>query len=795
MKNVRKQQLMQLIAENTSVILASRNISNVNTDAYTISLDLKVDRANISRILNRLWRENELIKIQGRPMYYLHRKTIQNRYPNSYIPSVIPKNESIFNYLENDKPLGKLINTDNKMIGNSINESLKGIIDDIEVYSDYPSRFKSMMLYGEQFCGKHYIVYSILDKKDQSNFINLDMRLLEFGSVKIKDIVDLIQSSLKKSKNNVILFENMEECLDQYRISHNFISFLAWMKDYTINHRLNCFLVILCNITDINEIDCKLNTVIEKFYFVKNINDRTLKEKYEFIFKFLQQESNIINCSLSISYSVLNCFATARYYNSLNGLLSEIKASLSTAYASKKEEDSTIFINFENLSEALLESIDNVSEQLAQIKSVNFFLRDKVFFLIPGTECIPLSNLLKVTVDNNGMVLSENEINKKITLREYCLKEMDEAKNFPGNQIYFHLLKKIEDILEIFDENIKEDDVKYKLEMHINNVIHIVNQRSYIPFFSVKQQEIKMENIEIAEKITKKIEENYHIRYPNEELLFIAMYLQLYHEKEHAGPLGILVLCQGNGIAEKYASHVNTMKYSNYCNFMDYLMNEELSLQIEKICNKVRSINKGAGVIILTDFNPMVDIDTLIKSRTEIETVTVTPLSLPLLVQIMDMIEANHELSDFKSIRNMNLYQVLNLKEKYINTETQIVLDDVANNILVDSLIFLDAQKATYTLFRVVMKIYEDLELQFSKDITIRFIFHGSFMIERVIRNETLVYKDIPAVIEKNAKIYQAIDKNLQLVNRIFGITIPPGEIARITEIFVDLIQSEVNRY
>lgn len=325
MKNVRKQQLIQLIAESTSVILASRNISNVNTDAYTISLDLKVDRANISRILNRLWRENELIKIQGRPMYYLHRKTIQNRYPNSYIPSVIPKNESIFNYLENDKPLGKLINTDNKMIGNSINESLKGIIDDIEVYSDYPSRFKSMMLYGEQFCGKHYIVYSILDKKDQSNFINLDMRLLEFGSVKIKDIVDLIQSSLKKSKNNVILFENMEECLDQYRISHNFISFLAWMKDYTINHRLNCFLVILCNITDINEIDCKLNTVIEKFYFVKNINDRTLKEKYEFIFKFLQQESNIINCSLSISYSVLNCFATARYYNSLNGLLSDLR--------------------------------------------------------------------------------------------------------------------------------------------------------------------------------------------------------------------------------------------------------------------------------------------------------------------------------------------------------------------------------------------------------------------------------------------------------------------------------------
>ena len=100
MKKSRRSQLLQHIAEITSIAIANKEYTGINTDAFTISLDLNLDRANVSRMLNDLWRENILIKIQGRPTFYLHRKTLLKRYPNSYIPALIPKNEELATYLE-----------------------------------------------------------------------------------------------------------------------------------------------------------------------------------------------------------------------------------------------------------------------------------------------------------------------------------------------------------------------------------------------------------------------------------------------------------------------------------------------------------------------------------------------------------------------------------------------------------------------------------------------------------------------------------------------------------------------
>ena len=70
MKKSRRSQLLQHIAEITSIAIANKEYTGINTDAFTISLDLNLDRANVSRMLNDLWRENILIKIQGRPTFY-----------------------------------------------------------------------------------------------------------------------------------------------------------------------------------------------------------------------------------------------------------------------------------------------------------------------------------------------------------------------------------------------------------------------------------------------------------------------------------------------------------------------------------------------------------------------------------------------------------------------------------------------------------------------------------------------------------------------------------------------------
>ncbi|MFQ7539635.1 MAG: PRD domain-containing protein, partial [Clostridium sp.] len=83
---------------------------------------------------------------------------------------------------------------------------------------------------------------------------------------------------------------------------------------------------------------------------------------------------------------------------------------------------------------------------------------------------------------------------------------------------------------------------------------------------------------------------------------------------------------------------------------------------------------------------------------------------------------------------------------------------------------------------------YEDLGLNYTNDISIRFIFHSAFMIERVIRREPLSYKNTNSIISTSRDVYTAIDRNMELINDLFGISIPSSEIARLSEIFVDLI-------
>ena len=47
MKKSRRSQLLQHIAEITSIAIANKEYTGINTDAFTISLDLNLDRANV----------------------------------------------------------------------------------------------------------------------------------------------------------------------------------------------------------------------------------------------------------------------------------------------------------------------------------------------------------------------------------------------------------------------------------------------------------------------------------------------------------------------------------------------------------------------------------------------------------------------------------------------------------------------------------------------------------------------------------------------------------------------------
>lgn len=696
MKKSRRSQLLQHIAEITSIAIANKEYTGINTDAFTISLDLNLDRANVSRMLNDLWRENILIKIQGRPTFYLHRKTLLKRYPNSYIPALIPKNEELATYLEHSLVLSQETAKEafTSCIGHSIRESMYPIIEDIKVFLTYPQTMRSIMICGPHKSGKHHLLRCIMQylKIDTEQLLHIDCAAIALGKLTISDIMQRIDTSLDQEKSNIILFENLDALTELPASITTMETLLRFYQRMAESNELN---LLFLAVTAMNEHFLQLQKLFQKVYELPDLNSRTLKEKYEFVLHFMQNEADAIGKTISLSSSILNCFATACYPGNLQNLKQELR------------------------------------------------------------------NAAKLEI----------------------------------NQLYSLSLQKIRDcIQQVLDKHaftIQEKQLD-KLCIRINNLFSILKHHSYstafVPDMDMQDTAIQL----LCEEICEALKQTFDRKLPDMEQLFMYCYLLYSREHHIKGSIAVLVACQGEGIAEKYATHVNTMKYQVKCRYIDETgtaSTRNLTAFLSTVVDKVREIDEGSGVVIITDFNPLLDFDSEIRSSTDIETVTLSPTSLPLLIQVMNMV--NNPSIQLEDIRNYDYGTALQIPQSDstgYGIEIQKTLDDVADKILSESLVFLNPKKATMALFRVLMKIYEDLGLNYTDEISIRFIFHSAFMIERVIRREPLIYKNTNSIISTNREVYTSIDRNMELVNDVFGISIPSSEIARLSEIFVDLI-------
>ncbi len=63
MAKTRRDLIMNLVREYTSESLADKSFSFERCNAFDIALDLKLDRSNVSRILNQLFNDLQLIKV------------------------------------------------------------------------------------------------------------------------------------------------------------------------------------------------------------------------------------------------------------------------------------------------------------------------------------------------------------------------------------------------------------------------------------------------------------------------------------------------------------------------------------------------------------------------------------------------------------------------------------------------------------------------------------------------------------------------------------------------------------
>lgn len=101
---------------------------------------------------------------------------------------------------------------------------------------------------------------------------------------------------------------------------------------------------------------------------------------------------------------------------------------------------------------------------------------------------------------------------------------------------------------------------------------------------------------------------------------------------------------------------------------------------------------------------------------------------------------------------------------------------------LEEMLTFLDPVKAYNLISDSYLSIVKLLGIDNTTQLKTRYIFHNCCMVERLIQNEVLPYKDIDKLIRKEVNLYEKIRFSLIDIEESFGITIPDTEIGYIMD-------------
>jgi len=216
-------------------------------------------------------------------------------------------------------------------------------------------------------------------------------------------------------------------------------------------------------------------------------------------------------------------------------------------------------------------------------------------------------------------------------------------------------------------------------------------------------------------------------------------------------------------------------------------LEEKVEVILNKAIEMVKKINKGSGVLLLVDMGSLTTFSNIITEKTGINTQTIKMVSTPMVIEAARKAMTPNATMEMIIERVNNISSLIGNRVKIDNPPIKMELENMncreyVIDILDDVLTFLNVKKASKTLSEVLDNIALAYDKKIDDAMYIKFLFHCSCMIERVIRNEPLPYKNFSLIESTKEKLFNVIKENFTLVEEVFGIHLPTTELAYIVE-------------
>lgn len=839
----RKDKVLSCLKNLTQEHIKFYNEVKFGFDAEYIANEISINRSNASKELNQLTKEDLIIKIKGKPVQYLHKESIESTIGKTLNEVIFNNITSITKYNSNDNDdKNQEITIENSkddieifnLIGK--NDSLKLQIEQAKAAVIYPPKGLSTLILGPTGVGKSLFAeymykysLSIGNNKENSPFIifncadysdNQQLLLAQlFGYVKGAFTgADKEKYGLVHEANNGILF------LDEvHRLSAEGQEMLFLLMDKGIYRRLGesdkvhkCNVMIIAATTE-NPETSMLETFLRRIPVtikIPSLQERGFKEKMELICHFFREESIRIGVELKVSKEVVKAFILYECRGNIGQLKSDIQLICARAfldYITYKRD--CVYVKLSILPNNIRESLYGNNRREECIHNFSFIGKKDIVFYPEGiskdSESLLIENkkydldfydMIKRTWDNlYEKGIKESKIRSVIEedIQKYSYNLMNTfVYNSNDQRAYNNIINEsianvIKYTLQAHDKWSKVEDIDKLVKaiaLHIQNLIERIKVGNVVEH--PNKDDIKKERAyeySISKEILNNIAIMYGIEFPEDEAIFLATFLYLSYAGLNDESIAILVIMHGESTASSMADVANALLDCNHAIAIDMGLDDKVQDILVQAIEISKKIDKGKGILILADMGSILTFAKVIHDVTGKEVRAIDMVSTPILIEatrkalIPDMTLDKLYFSIMESIKK-HYGDEVNLKVEKDNSSRyfdRLLIDNISK-----TLTFLNGEKAYFILKEVINKISNYYSIVIEDELLVKFIFHCSCMIERIIIKDTLVYNCYEERINRSKDFYLVIKDCFNIVEENFGITISNMEYANILDIF-----------
>ncbi|WP_213951763.1 sigma 54-interacting transcriptional regulator [Tepidanaerobacter syntrophicus] len=649
--------------------------------AADIALKIGIDRTNVSRYLNELYKAGKIEKIKGRPVLYKVKEKKRN-----------------------SKETAKALISLDRLIGADM--SLKAAIQLAKAAISYPTDGLPILILGETGAGKSIFAEAIYGFAVESNLLSSDAPFISFNCADYADNPQLLIAQLfgvkkgaytgaaedktgllKQADGGIIFLDEIHRLPPQGQELLFIYMDKGYFRPLGETEKVVTSKARLIAATTEEPQSYLLKTFIRRIPVTINLpplREKTLAERCGLICAFLSEESARINKDI---YIERNCFISYLLYNcagNIGQLKNDIQIACAKAFLNYKSQSREyLFISSEDLPLHVKRGImnlhkfrDEIETLISSNEEVLYFSPDKDYhtiFLRDSSEGHFYEVIEEKLEILNKSGIEEQEINRILNdeiekhFKKYIQNmaekyHKDEISKIVGEEV-INTTEAILNMAEIKLNRYMDEKIFFGLALHLQKTIDRikVGGKIYNPrlnFIRINYPDEFIAAVEAA----KLIDQKFKIETPLDEIGYLAMFFvpdEDLQSEELEGKVAVLVAMHGDTTASSMAKVANDLAGTEHVIGLDM----PLAMDPEKMYKKIKEYaikcDRGKGVLLLVDMGSLKNFGNMIAEETNIKIKTVD------MVTTLMVIDACH-----KAITGKDLDEIYESVSKINNRES-----------------------------------------------------------------------------------------------------------------------------